>query len=75
MDLQDIKINASTIWTLISSNGALSVQEIELLTGYDEKYIFMALGWLANENKILFSEREGLLYAEPMHSYYPEMYF
>jgi len=75
MNLQDIKINAETIWSLLSDYGPLTIQEIEEHTGYNEKFIFMAMGWLTKENKILLSEKQGFLYAESKHSNYSEMYF
>ncbi len=75
MYLQDIKIDAATIESLLSSYRVLSIQEIEELTGYTEKFIFMAMGWLAKENKIQLSEKQGFLYAELKQSNYTEMYF
>ncbi|WP_372650829.1 winged helix-turn-helix domain-containing protein [Draconibacterium sp.] len=72
---QDIKINSDLIWNLLSDVNALSIEEIEELTGYNEKFIYMALGWLLKENKILLTEKHGTLYVESLKSNYSEMYF
>jgi 3-methyladenine DNA glycosylase AlkD len=72
---QDIKINSDLIWNLLSDVNALSIEEIEELTGYNEKFIYMALGWLLKENKILLTEKHGVLYVESLKSNYSEMYF
>lgn len=72
---QDIKINSDLIWNLLSDVNALSIEEIEELTGYNEKFIYMALGWLLKENKILLTEKYGTLYVESLKSNYSEMYF
>jgi 3-methyladenine DNA glycosylase AlkD len=72
---QDIKINSDLIWNLLSDVNALSIEEIEELTGYNEKFIYMALGWLLKENKILLTEKHGSLYVESLKSNYSEMYF
>lgn len=75
MYMQDIKTNAVLIYMLVTSNGALSILKIKELTGYDEEFIFMALGWLAKDNRIKFSKNKGLLCVEPNRSNYSEMYF
>ncbi len=75
MYIQDIKINAGTIWSILSTTGSKTVQEIEELTGYNEKFIFLAMGWLAKEEKIRFVEKNGLLYFESKQSNYSEMYY
>ena len=60
----DICINAVNIWHLLSENGTLSVKEITEMTNYQEEFLFMALGWLACENKISFFEKNGMIHAE-----------
>lgn len=60
----DIGINAGAIWTLLSEKGKLSLKEIIELTNFKEYYILLALGWLSRENKISFSDKNGVLYIE-----------
>ncbi|MDR2805942.1 MAG: winged helix-turn-helix domain-containing protein [Dysgonamonadaceae bacterium] len=61
---QDIGINSGVIWRLLSDKGTLSIREIGEFTHYHEMFLFLALGWLAREDKIRFYEKEGVLYVE-----------
>ena len=72
---QDVKINSDLIWNLLSDANSLSIDEIMELTGYGEKFIYMALGWLLKENKIRLNEKQGILFAESLRSNYSEMDF
>lgn len=72
---QDIKINADVIWSVLSTNGSMTIGELEELTGFNEKFIFMALGWLAKDKKICFIEKNELLFVEPKQINFSEMYF
>jgi hypothetical protein len=60
----DIGINAGVIWRLLSDKGTLSIREIGEFTHYRESFLFLALGWLAREDKIRFYEKEGVLYVK-----------
>lgn len=71
----DIGINAGTIWRLLSEKGKLSLKEIIELTEYQEYYILLALGWLSRENKVLFSDKKGILYIELNNDYMTELYY
>ena len=71
----DVGINAGVIWHLLSENGAMSIREIGEHTNYKEVFIFLALGWLARENKILFFEKHEVLYVELMNLPASEIYF
>jgi len=70
----DIGINAGVIWRLLSEKGELSIREIGELTNFREAFIYLALGWLSRENKIRFSEKNGVVYAE-LNQIASEMYF
>jgi hypothetical protein len=70
----DIGINAGVIWRLLSDKGALSIREIGEFTHYREMFLFLALGWLAREDKIRFYEKEGALYVK-LEDAAPEWYF
>lgn len=60
----DIGINAGVIWQLLASKGMLSIREIGELTDYREDFIYLSLGWLSRENKIRFTDQEGILSVE-----------
>lgn len=61
MITRDIKINANTIWNLLSEKESVTIREISELTNFKESLILLALGWLSKENKITFSDRDGVL--------------
>ncbi len=54
MEKDNIGQNAGAIWRQVDANGAMSVSKLKELTKLDMKQIFLALGWLARENKIYF---------------------
>ena len=64
MSKNDIGDNAGVIWCLLEKYGAMSIHEIEKYTLMQQSNTFLALGWLARENKINFFEKEGVLYVE-----------
>lgn len=70
----DIGINAGVIWQLLSDEGALSIRQVGELTGYNDKNIYLALGWLSRENKIQFIYKNEILYIE-LNSSTSEMYY
>ena len=70
----DIEINAKTINHLLFDKGELSIRQISELTGYEERMIILAIGWLARENKIRFFEKEDNIHIELNHRI-SEMYF
>ncbi|MBB4037304.1 hypothetical protein GGR21_003221 [Dysgonomonas hofstadii] len=70
----DIGINAGVIWQLLSNEGALSIRQIGELTGYNDKNICMALGWLSREDKIRFIYKNEILYLE-LNNSTSEMYY
>ncbi|MDR1129992.1 MAG: winged helix-turn-helix domain-containing protein [Prevotellaceae bacterium] len=47
---------------MLRENGALNIREIGEYTHFQESFICYSLGWLAREDKILFYEKEGMLY-------------
>lgn len=61
MMTRDIKINANVIWSVLSEKESVTIREISELTNFKESLILLALGWLAKENKITFSDRDGVL--------------
>lgn len=58
---EKIGTNAGLIWTALE-NGELNVKAVKKATKLAEKDLNLALGWLAREEKIVFSETEGELF-------------
>jgi hypothetical protein len=54
MEKDNIGQNAGVVWRQIDTKGAMSVSQLNKLTKLDMKQIYLALGWLARENKIYF---------------------
>jgi hypothetical protein len=61
---KDIGNDAGVIWRLLDKNGAMSVNEIEKYTLMQSPKTYLALGWLARENKLNFFEKDELMYVE-----------
>jgi len=53
--------NAGLVWNALQ-NGEVNVKAVKKATKLAEKDLNLALGWLAREGKIAFSEVEGELY-------------
>jgi len=53
--------NAGLIWTALQS-GELNVKAVKKTTKLTDKDLFLALGWLARESKVRFTELEGELF-------------
>jgi len=49
---------AGEIWHYLNEHGEVSVTEIKFSLGYSNSLIFLALGWLARENKINLVEAD-----------------
>lgn len=55
-----IGTNAGIIWTTLSDCASpISITRLKTLTNLKDKEFFMALGWLARENKLHFIEGSG----------------
>ena len=55
---------AGIVWRLLSERKKMSIRKIGEITFFKETRIFLALGWLARENKIEFQNQSGTLYVE-----------
>lgn len=58
MEKAKIGTNAGDIWQLLNEKGNVKISDLKKLTKKDVKDIYLALGWLARENKIQFIETE-----------------
>lgn len=56
----EIKIgeNAGAIWCELNAKGEQNISALKRNTGLDDKNLYLALGWLAKENKIKFSQKQ-----------------
>ena len=57
-----IGIDAGRIWYFLDSNGDSEIEEIKLQLKLDNDDFYLALGWLAHENKVSFYENEAKFY-------------
>lgn len=56
----EIGMNAGIIWQYLDVQGECSTRELQKLLKLNDKEYYMAMGWLARENKIVFYEKEGV---------------
>lgn len=70
----DIKINSSFIWQLLTDKEILSIREIQELTNFEENIIHITLGWLAKEDKIKFTMKDNLIYIELPDTFHEKFY-
>lgn len=59
-----IEQNAGMIWNLLLRKRVMTVEDLKFTTHCDEGFILLSLGWLAREEKVLFSEVDGFLAVE-----------
>jgi len=50
--------NAGVIWRELNAKGEQNISALKRSTGLDDKNLYLALGWLAKENKIGFNQRQ-----------------
>ena len=58
MNTETIGTNAGSVWVALNTADALGVKQLKKITKLKEKEIYAALGWLARENKVAFSETD-----------------
>ena len=57
--IETIGKNAGLVWTALNENGAMNVKALKKVTKIrTEKDLYAALGWLAREEKLAFTEKE-----------------
>jgi len=71
---KEIGDNAGMIWHLLEKHGSMCIREIGEKTYSKEVLIALSLGWLARENKILFTQKQGDYYIE-LNQSSPEIYY
>jgi hypothetical protein len=58
MEKEKIGTDAGNIWQILNEKGNVKIVDLKKTTKMDIKDIYLALGWLARENKIQFFEME-----------------
>lgn len=53
--IEKIGINAGLVWNALN-NGSLEVKNLKKATKLTDKDLYAALGWLAREGKVQFTE-------------------
>ncbi|MCD7900440.1 MAG: winged helix-turn-helix domain-containing protein [Bacteroides sp.] len=71
---EDVGSCAGAIYALLSEKGKLNLRKIGEYTRRRESSIYMSIGWLLRENKILVSKENNELYYELQHTY-QEVYY
>lgn len=64
-----IQQDTGLISKLLLERNRLTIQQIALLTGYREMYLYLPIGWLVGENKIVIIEKDGLIYIDLIQDY------
>lgn len=60
--IKEIGINAGIIWKYLDSNGGYPTEELKEQLKMENKEFFLALGWLAREENIVFYSKEYIEY-------------
>jgi hypothetical protein len=58
---EKIGVNAGLVWSVLQ-NGEQNVKAVKKATKLNDKDLNLALGWLAREGKLNFSEIDGELF-------------
>ena len=56
MRTDTIGANAGAIWRLLSGQGGLGLSALKRLARLDDRELYLALGWLAREDKIAVTQ-------------------
>ena len=48
--------NAGLVWSALAGSSAVNLKDVKKQTKLTEKDLYAALGWLAREEKVIFSE-------------------
>ncbi len=58
MNIDTIGYNAGLVWNALNEADALGLRQIKKITKLKDKELYLALGWLARENKIAIAKGE-----------------
>jgi len=48
--------NAGAVWKLLNAKGEQNLSSLKKLAKLDDKHLYLALGWLAREGKVKFTD-------------------
>jgi len=48
--------NAGAVWKALNAKGQQNLSSLKKLTKLDDKHLYLALGWLAREGKVKFTD-------------------
>ncbi len=51
--------NAGALWKILNAKGGLNLSALKKHAKLDDKHLYLALGWLAREDKILFTQNKN----------------
>jgi hypothetical protein len=51
--------NAGAVWKLLNAKGEQNISSLKKLAKLDDKQLYLALGWLAREEKVKFTRNKG----------------
>ncbi|GHV09182.1 hypothetical protein FACS1894160_4620 [Bacteroidia bacterium] len=54
--------DAGRVWKILDENGSKGVKELKKLAKMTDKDVYAAIGWLAREEKIAFSQLDDDLH-------------
>ncbi len=60
--LEKIGTNAGKVWQLLDDAGVQNVKDVKKAAKLTDKDLYAALGWLAREGKVSFTEQEKDLF-------------
>lgn len=64
MNVEKIGINAGVVWKALENANELNIKDLKKTTKLTEKDLSYALGWLAREGKVAFTEIETDIYVK-----------
>jgi hypothetical protein len=56
MEDMEIGTAAGTVWRCLQDNGTMGLSQLKKETKLNDQLFFMALGWLAREDKVQFGK-------------------
>ncbi len=60
MNKNEIGTNAGLIWNYIDAHGECAIETLKKKIELKDGDLYLALGWLARENKIAFYDKENV---------------
>lgn len=61
---EKIGADAGIVWKILDEKGSQNVKELKKLAKLTEKELYAAIGWLAREEKLIFSEEGKEVFVE-----------